>query len=299
MAMKEDKIEWKNRVFLLAKEKSVLDLKLNSKEAQERAFVAHVDHLKAEVRDLKAQIAKINATTTTTTMSRTNNSTEGATTTTIHSGSSDTTRGTGGSGSGSGDGGGSASNGLSDARRKGSVNGSQPSTNGEVDVGALIVDSLQTPLHHHHQHRERQLTRDAQAGVEIASDANGGGPRDDQSGRSTLPSAGELTEALRREANLKARVDELVTTLEKLTRNSEARHQQSADFVDDLKRANAALVAAFEKAKKKHVGKVKKMEAQIQAMSERHESVVDVLKQRIALLEEEGEEEEDYDETEM
>ena len=111
--------------------------------------------------------------------------------------------------------------------------------------------------------------------------------------------ASELMEALRREANLKSRVDELVTTLEKLTRNSEARHQQSADFVDDLKRANAALVAAFEKAKKKHLSKVKKMEATIQSMTERHECAVDGLKQRIALLEEVArEEEEDEDEGE-
>ena len=110
--------------------------------------------------------------------------------------------------------------------------------------------------------------------------------------------ASELMEALRREANLKSRVDELVTTLEKLTRNSEARHQQSADFVDDLKRANAALVAAFEKAKKKHLSKVKKMEATIQSMTERHECAVDGLKQRIALLEEVAREEEEEEEGE-
>ena len=62
-----------------------------------------------------------------------------------------------------------------------------------------------------------------------------------QPSTSSSSTTAELTEALRREANLKARVDELVSTLEKLTRNSEARHQQSADFVDDLKRANASL----------------------------------------------------------
>lgn len=39
LAMKEEKIEWKNKVFLLAKEKSVLDLKLSSKEAQEKGRV--------------------------------------------------------------------------------------------------------------------------------------------------------------------------------------------------------------------------------------------------------------------
>ena len=39
LAMKEEKIEWKNKVFLMAKEKSVLDLKLSSKEAQEKGRV--------------------------------------------------------------------------------------------------------------------------------------------------------------------------------------------------------------------------------------------------------------------
>jgi len=33
-------------------------------------------------------------------------------------------------------------------------------------------------------------------------------------------------------------VSELVGALEKLSRNSEIRHQQSAEFINDLKRAN-------------------------------------------------------------
>lgn len=48
----------------------------------------------------------------------------------------------------------------------------------------------------------------------------------------------ELADALRREARLKERMQELVATLEKVGRNSELRHQQSADLVNDLKRAN-------------------------------------------------------------
>ena len=50
--------------------------------------------------------------------------------------------------------------------------------------------------------------------------------------------AQDLQEALRREKKLKARVQELMLTLEKLSKNSEIRHQQSAEFVNDLKRAN-------------------------------------------------------------
>jgi hypothetical protein len=48
----------------------------------------------------------------------------------------------------------------------------------------------------------------------------------------------ELTDSLRREKKLKNQVSELVGALEKLSRNSEIRHQQSAEFVNDLKRAN-------------------------------------------------------------
>ncbi len=50
--------------------------------------------------------------------------------------------------------------------------------------------------------------------------------------------ARDLSESLKREKKLKSRVQELVVTLEKLSRNAEIRHQQSAEFVNDLKRAN-------------------------------------------------------------
>ncbi|MGH0189790.1 UNVERIFIED_CONTAM: hypothetical protein FKN15_038623 [Acipenser sinensis] len=100
--------------------------------------------------------------------------------------------------------------------------------------------------------------------------------------------AAELTNALRREKKLKSRAQELVAALERLTKSSEVRHQQSAEFVNDLKRANSNLVAAYEKAKKKHQNKLKKLESQMMAMVERHETQVRMLKQRIALLEEEN-----------
>ncbi|XP_016109243.1 colorectal mutant cancer protein-like, partial [Sinocyclocheilus grahami] len=93
--------------------------------------------------------------------------------------------------------------------------------------------------------------------------------------------------AMKREKKLKGRVQELVAALERLTKSSEVRHQQSAEFVNDLKRANSNLVAAYEKAKKKHQNKLKKLESQMMAMVERHETQVRMLKQRIALLEEE------------
>lgn len=48
----------------------------------------------------------------------------------------------------------------------------------------------------------------------------------------------ELAAALRRESHLKERMHELVNTLDKVSRNSEQRHLQSAELVNDLKRAN-------------------------------------------------------------
>ncbi|XP_078666063.1 colorectal mutant cancer protein-like isoform X1 [Branchiostoma floridae x Branchiostoma belcheri] len=97
-----------------------------------------------------------------------------------------------------------------------------------------------------------------------------------------------LADVLRREKRLKARIQELVTTLETVQRNNETRHQQSAEFVNDLKRANSGLVAAYEKAKKKHQSRLKKLESQMMAMVDRHETQVRMLTQRIALLEEEN-----------
>lgn len=97
--------------------------------------------------------------------------------------------------------------------------------------------------------------------------------------------AEELAEAMKREMKMKARIQELVNTLEKVTKNSEMRAQQSTEFVNDLKRANSALVTAFEKAKKKQQAKLKKVEQQMASMVERHSAQIRMLKQRIAMLE--------------
>ncbi|XP_017889893.1 colorectal mutant cancer protein isoform X2 [Ceratina calcarata] len=98
----------------------------------------------------------------------------------------------------------------------------------------------------------------------------------------------ELIEALGREARLKERLQELVSTLDKVNKNSELRHQQSAELVNDLKRANGALVQTLEKSKKKYQSRLKKLEQQMLGMVERHAAQVKSLKQRITLLEEES-----------
>ncbi|XP_018119829.1 colorectal mutant cancer protein isoform X1 [Xenopus laevis] len=194
MAMKEEMAELKAQLYLLEKEKKALELKLSTRDAQEQAYLVHIEHLKSEVEEQKEQQMR--------SLSSTSSSSK-------------------------------------DKLGKDSTEGS-----------ALSLSELRT-------YNESEL-------------------------------ATELTSALRREKKLKSRAQELVSALERLTKSSEIRHQQSAEFVNDLKRANSNLVAAYEKAKKKHQNKLKKLESQMMAMVERHETQVRMLKQRIALLEEEN-----------
>ncbi|KAK8387627.1 hypothetical protein O3P69_018262 [Scylla paramamosain] len=98
-------------------------------------------------------------------------------------------------------------------------------------------------------------------------------------------SSPEIMEALRRERQLKSRVQDLVTTLEKVTKNSEARHMQSQEFINDLKKANGALLTAVDRLKKKYALKVKRMEQQMMGMVDRHAHQVRVLKQKISVYE--------------
>ncbi|XP_068032102.1 colorectal mutant cancer protein isoform X2 [Anomalospiza imberbis] len=196
MAMKEEMAELKAQLYLLEKEKKALELKLSTREAQEQAYLVHIEHLKSEVEEQKEQRMR------------------------------------------------SLSSTSSGSRDK---------------LGKECSDGTATPLTlaELRPYNESELTA-------------------------------ELTNALKREKKLKTRVQELVSALERLTKSSEIRHQQSAEFVNDLKRANSNLVAAYEKAKKKHQNKLKKLESQMMAMVERHETQVRMLKQRIALLEEEN-----------
>ncbi|XP_069932112.1 colorectal mutant cancer protein isoform X2 [Oryctolagus cuniculus] len=192
MAMKEEMAELKAQLYLLEKEKKALELKLSTREAQEQAYLVHIEHLKSEVEEQKEQHTRS----------------------------------------------------LSSGGSSGGSKEKPPKECADAASPALAT-----------------------------------------CGESEL--AAEFTSALRREKKLKARVQELVSALERLTQSSEIRHQQSAEFVNDLKRANSNLVAAYEKAKKKHQSKLKKLESQMMAMVERHETQVRMLKQRIALLEEE------------
>ncbi|KAG7167444.1 Colorectal mutant cancer protein-like [Homarus americanus] len=121
---------------------------------------------------------------------------------------------------------------------------------------------------------------------ELAQGRPGGNQDGEGDGDSGVDSSSpEIMEALRRERQLKGRVQDLVTTLEKVTKNSEARHMQSQEFINDLKKANGALLTAVDRLKKKYALKVKRMEQQMMGMVDRHAHQVRVLKQKISTLE--------------
>ncbi|XP_027627003.1 colorectal mutant cancer protein [Tupaia chinensis] len=192
MAMKEEMAELKAQLYLLEKERKALELKLSTREAQEQAYLVHIEHLKSELEEQEQHTQSL---------------------------------GPGGK--------------------------DRPGKECADATPALSLAELRTTC------------SDSELAAEFAS-------------------------AIRREKKLKARVQELVGALERLTKSSEVRHQQSAEFVNDLKRANSNLVAAYEKAKRKHQNRLKKLESQMMAMVERHETQVRMLKQRITLLEEEN-----------
>lgn len=69
---------------------------------------------------------------------------------------------------------------------------------------------------------------------------------------------------------LKERMEELVGTLDKVMKGSELRYQQNAELVSDLRAANTALVSTLDRCKKKYQGRLKKLEAQMMSLVERH-----------------------------
>ena len=51
MALKEEKAELKAKNYLIEKEKKALELKITSRDAQEQAYLVHIEHLKTEMQD--------------------------------------------------------------------------------------------------------------------------------------------------------------------------------------------------------------------------------------------------------
>ena len=89
-------------------------------------------------------------------------------------------------------------------------------------------------------------------------------------------SSDAIMDTSRRERKLKQRIQELVETLEKLSSNSEIRHKQTNEYIADLKRANGALVTAYEKAKKRHARRLKKFEQQVVQIVEKYQYQVNI-----------------------
>lgn len=95
-------------------------------------------------------------------------------------------------------------------------------------------------------------------------------------------------QALAREARLKVRLQELVTTLEQVTKNAEARLLEGREIVQDLNHTNryfihipilhsiifyifsSILADTVDRNNKKYQAKFKKMEHQMMSLVERH-----------------------------
>ena len=54
-SLQEEMAELKAQLYLLEKEKKALELKLSTREAQEQAYLVHIEHLKSEVEEQKEQ----------------------------------------------------------------------------------------------------------------------------------------------------------------------------------------------------------------------------------------------------
>lgn len=92
-------------------------------------------------------------------------------------------------------------------------------------------------------------------------------------------------QALAREARLKVRLQELVSTLEQVTKNAEARLLEGREIVQDLNHTNNILAETVDRNNKKYQSKFKKMEHQMLTMAEKHTVQVQNLQHRIATLE--------------
>ncbi|CAB3361233.1 Hypothetical predicted protein [Cloeon dipterum] len=97
----------------------------------------------------------------------------------------------------------------------------------------------------------------------------------------------ELLDALAREARLKERLQELMNSLETVSRSADIRQQQSNEMINEMKRANSSLTQMLDKCKRKYQARIRKMEHQSEVAVDRHSNQVRMLKQRIAVLESE------------
>jgi len=61
---------------------------------------------------------------------------------------------------------------------------------------------------------------------------------------------------------LRQRIENLLSTLDKVIQTSEMRQKESGDLIQDLKKANSTLSEALDKTRRKYQSKIKKLEQQ-------------------------------------
>lgn len=197
MAMREDRAELRAQLFLLEKDKGSLELKLSSYEAQQDAYKARMNHLKAELAELQE------SSTTTTEM-----------------------------------------------------------------TGREITETTSSNVNLNENEGEKNTNEEEKEsnGNNNNNKANNNNPTE-------------------REMILKRRLQELASSLDKVSHNANLREHQSHETVNELKKANNILLENLESVKRKYQNRIRKMEEQIVAIVERHSVQMKLYKERVHLLE--------------
>ncbi|XP_067872108.1 colorectal mutant cancer protein-like isoform X3 [Heterodontus francisci] len=97
----------------------------------------------------------------------------------------------------------------------------------------------------------------------------------------------ELTAASTREKQLRERIEELVTSLEKLIRNNNTWKDQSEELTSELRKTHSNLSTAYRNAKKKYENQLSKLESQVSTMSERQATQIQALEEKVKRLQQE------------
>ncbi len=77
---------------------------------------------------------------------------------------------------------------------------------------------------------------------------------------------------------MRNRLADLADALQTVTENAELRARQSDCFIRDLRHANDALLAAFDRSKRRTLAKITRMQDQQRVMKERYEAQIRLLK---------------------
>ncbi|KAF0748631.1 colorectal mutant cancer protein [Aphis craccivora] len=84
---------------------------------------------------------------------------------------------------------------------------------------------------------------------------------------------------------LQKQLKDITTAYQLATRNSDTRHKQNITLIEKLRNENTTLERNLERAKRKSQSRLKKLESEIEIMVSTHTLQVNILKERIAVLE--------------